>query len=114
MGAYHAQSIKGTHLYSSSAWVMALDRQTPFDTRRSLKSRQNVAKVDVHPVTCRKYVPGGADLKKTQAYTREFGWAVADAFFASPQILLDLPELSRTPLLPADVWADAGLEDVLP
>ena len=79
-----------------------------------MKGRLNVAKVDVNPVTGRKYVTGGADLKKTQAYTREFGWAVADAFLASPQILLDLPELPRTPLLPADVWADAGLEDVLP
>ena len=114
MGAYSAKSLKGTHLYFSSAWIMKLDRQAGPEVRRSLKGKMNVANVRVDSPTGKKVVDGGKDLKKTQAYTREFGWSVAEAFLESPEIVVDLPELPRTPLLPADAWADAALDDVLP
>ena len=114
MGAYSAKSIKGTHLYSSSAWIKTLNRQTPPHVRRSLKGKLDVASIHKDPSTGKKGVTGGKDLKKTQAYTREFGWNVAAASLESPMVVLDLPELPRAPLSPADAWQDAALEDVLP
>ena len=91
MGAYCAKSIKRTHVYSSSAWIAALDRQTPAHVRRTLKGKLDVATVHVDPSTGKRGVTGGSDLKKTQAYTREFGWSVAEAYLEAPQIVVDLP-----------------------
>jgi hypothetical protein len=114
MGAYSARSIKGTHLYSSSSWVHSLDRLASPSVRKALKGKMDVAKVHTD-ASGKRGVTGGKDLKKTQAYTRQFGRAVAGAWLAGPhQVHLDLPLLPDVPLAMDAAWNDAQLQDVLP
>ena len=113
MGSYGAHSPKGTTLWGSKPGVKKLARNLPANrawsaqmTKKSLTASGAVS------------ISGGRDLKKSQAYTPEFGLATLAMWLEEP-FQHDVPQLDdvKIPSLWAPIpkkhrWEDAKLVEV--
>ena len=113
MGSYGADSPKGTTLWSSKPGVKKLARHYP--ANRSFNSEMTRKSI-----TCegKVSVSGGADLKKSQAYTAQFGMATLTTWMDEP-FNYDMPLLDDAkipnlwaPIPKKDRWEDARLVEV--
>ena len=111
MQPYGGSSRKGTLLYSNTSRLGDLWR--PLDSSQTSSARTYEVYVDVGGNV---RTQGTSELKGTQAYPAEFGRAVASLYanILTEPASLGLP-IDRLGDLPAsdDLWADAGLEQVL-
>ena len=113
MGAFHAETAKGSFLYSTHPDVSKFARDLP---ENFAPNRHDVYRVSIDKAG-RARVCGGADLKGTQGYTREFGKCTVEVFESS--LRPDLRPITRP--APTDIfskchgrdsWEDASIEEV--
>ena len=113
MGAFNAETAKGSVLYSTRPDVSKFARELPgsFVANKHDVFRSSVDK------NGRTRVSGGADLKSTQGYTHEFGRATVEVFESSLRV--DLRPITRA--APTDIfcqcsgrdnWEDANIVEV--
>ena len=114
MGAFNAESPKGSYLYSTHPDVAKFTRALPTDF---VASNLNVSHAFVDPAG-KTRTSGGAGLKNTQGYTREFAEATV-AVFDECQ-LPELRPITRAPPVnifhpchATDSWEDAHIIEVL-
>ena len=111
MGAFGAPSPKGTTLWSSKPTIRKLCRNLPDQTwSAEMVTKKTLASGKIS-------VQGGSDLKKSQAYTTEFGMATLSMWLEEDT--LETPDLENVSIsdfwkyLPRkDRWDDAHLAEV--
>ena len=113
MGAFGGGSPKGTTLWSSRASVHKLSRALPnksWDHEMTKKSYLSNGKLSVS---------GGRDLKRSQAYTPEFGFSTLSMWLSEPEtpkLNLDgakIPNIWAPLLNKKDRWDDAHVVEVM-
>ena len=110
MGAYSAESMKPTVLWSNRWWVHGLTRERPpasdfEDTQVTTKTIKN----------CKVQVTGGSGLKKTQAYPDDFGRAFCELFIemnGTEDVTDDIGHFEERPVDPY-AWAELRMDDVM-
>lgn len=113
MGAFKAESPKGTHLYSSRPNVGKFARSLP-------KNRNWSSDIVTKTKLCdgRSSICGSKGLKASQTYTPEFGVTTLAAWLSEPE--LPIPDLKSAiipaiwaPLTKKESWADANICEVM-
>ena len=114
MGAFGAPSPKGTVLWSSRPTIRKMSRNLP-DKDWTAQMVTKSQKADG-----RLSVSGSTDLKASQAYTPEFGFAILDLWktenpFSGPLDFtnVQMPNFWAHPSKKADRWEDANLAEVM-
>lgn len=112
MGAFGADSPKGTFLWSP--------RPAAVDFQRNLPRRVWAANMVNKKVLAdgRTSVSGGCDLKRSQAYTKEFGMSCVAIWLKDPVLPPPKLEAAKIPdiwgsLTKKDSWEDAKASEVL-
>ena len=98
MGAFDKETLKGTTLLGSSRWMSGLHRTSadvPPETRAAMKeASKKVSRTFVDSRGVKRF-NGGAALKGTQAYTPEYGLAVATLYQNNkPEEHIDLDDIN--------------------
>ena len=87
LGEFGALSQKPSWLYASHACISHIDLFQ--STMVAGKAKKTLAKAGVNPTTGKKTVNGTKDLKGSQAYTRQFAWALTQAYRHNSADILD-------------------------
>lgn len=113
MGAFGAESPKGTTLWSSRPAVQKLCRVLP---QKNWSQVEMTKKKILENGKCS--VSGGKDLKKSQAYTDEFGFSTLSVWLGEDEVPLPdvgnivIPNLWE-PITKQNRWEDARWTEVM-